>query len=156
LLDPDSYRGEPPDWRPVLAHAEALAQKKDLYEARHLYLQSARLAAWRVDWQGLLAAACGMKRIEGGTGSYFNTREILVQSMAAAERNQIRAGLSVVAKAFAAIGENTAPGMARLRIQAARAKDDDKLDAAVSSDCWQSMSRDDRLEARPKQPREAG
>ena len=62
-LRPGSNRTEIPDWRPVLALADALREKGDLYEARHLYLQVDRIASWQQDWEGLTAAACGIKSL---------------------------------------------------------------------------------------------
>ena len=74
---------EIPDWRPMLALANALREKGDLYEARHLYLQVDRIASWQQDWESLIAAACGIKRLDGAEGPYSKTFAILVRAMTA-------------------------------------------------------------------------
>jgi len=117
-IRPNSEWQETPDWKPVLALAEASQRKGDLYEARHLYSRAGRLASWREDWKGLLAAACGMEKLERMRGSYFNTHTILVRAMMAAESRQSRVGISAVAKAFSAIGEEKAASMVLSRVQA--------------------------------------
>src|SRR5262245_9784169 len=43
---------EIPDWKPVLALADAAQEKGDLYYAKSLYLRGGRLAVWRDDWAG--------------------------------------------------------------------------------------------------------
>src|SRR5918999_1352863 len=60
-LRPDFNRTEIPAWQSVLALAEASSKQGNLYEARHLYSQVERIAAWRREWEGLVAAACGIK-----------------------------------------------------------------------------------------------
>jgi hypothetical protein len=117
LMRPDFNRQEIPDWRPVLALAEASLEKGELYDARGLYSRAARLASWREDWGGLLAAACGMKVLDNASGSYFNVETILVRAMMAGESRQSRAGIAEVARAFAAIGKDQAASMVLGRIQ---------------------------------------
>src|SRR5262245_36842929 len=48
----DFSRREIPDWKPVLALADAAREKGDLYYAKHLYLQGARLEAGATIGQG--------------------------------------------------------------------------------------------------------
>jgi len=59
----DFSRREIPDWKPVLALADAAQKKGDLYYAKSLYLRGGRLAVWRDDWAGLLTAVCGIKKL---------------------------------------------------------------------------------------------
>ena len=116
-MRPDFNREEIPDWRPVLARAEASMEKRELYDARSFYSRAARLASWREDWGGLLAAACGMKMLDHESGPYSNVHTILVRAMMAAESRESRAGIAAVAGAFAAIGQDKAASMALGRIQ---------------------------------------
>jgi hypothetical protein len=115
--NPERSRQEIADWKPVIALADAAWEKADVYEARHLYLRAGRLASWREDWCGLIAAACGMKRLDDLVGSYFNTHTLLIGAMVAAERRQSRAGISAVATAFNAIGQHKAASMVWARVR---------------------------------------
>ena len=74
-----------PDWKPVLALADAARDNGDLYYAKHLYLQGGKFAVWRDDWAGLLAAACGIKKLERERGPYSSTNAVLLRAMVAAE-----------------------------------------------------------------------
>ena len=116
-MRPDFNREEVPDWRPVFARAEASLEKSELYDARSLYSRAAQLASWREDWGGLLAAACGMKILDRQSGPYSNVHTILVRATMAAESGQSREGITAVARAFAAIGQDNAASMALSRIQ---------------------------------------
>jgi hypothetical protein len=116
-MRPDFNQQEIPDWRPVLSRAEASLERGELYDARSLYSRAARLASWREDWGGLLAAACGMKMLDNESGPYSNVHTILVRAMMAGESRQSRAGITAVASAFTAIGEDEAASMVLGRIQ---------------------------------------
>jgi hypothetical protein len=107
---------EIPDWKPVLVLADAAREKGDLYYARHLYLQAGKFAVWRDDWSGLLAAACGVKKLERERGPYSSTNALLLDAMVAAENRQSRSGLVAVAKAFAALGEDKVASMVLSRV----------------------------------------
>jgi hypothetical protein len=107
---------EIPDWKPILALADAAQEKGDLYYAKHLYLQGGRLAVWRDDWVGLLAAACGIRKLERERGPYSSTNALLLRAMVAAEKRQSRSGVVSVAKAFAAFGEDKVASMVLSRI----------------------------------------
>src|SRR5262249_29254413 len=107
----DFGRQENPDWKTVLALADAVREKGDLYYAKHLYLQAGKFAVWRDDWAGLLAAACGIKTLERERGPYSSTNAVLLRAMVAAEKRQSRSGLVAVAKAFAALGEDKVASM---------------------------------------------
>jgi hypothetical protein len=127
---------EIPDWRPVLALADAAQEKGDLYYAKSLYLQAGKFAVWRDDWAGLLAAACGTKTLEKEKGPYSSTNALLLRAMVAAEKRQSRSGLVAVAKAFAALGEDKVASMVLSRV----GKDwvEETTDSAdiVSPRCW--------------------
>ena len=116
-LVPGFNRTEIPDWKPVLVLADASWEKGDLHEARHLYLQVDQIASWRQDWQGLVAAACGMKKLDGAEGPYSKTFAILIRATMAAEYRQSRQGIATVSKAFAIIGADKAGTAALARIQ---------------------------------------
>jgi hypothetical protein len=116
-LRPDFNRTEAPDWRPVLALAEAAQEKGDLYGARHLYLQVDRIASWQQDWSGLMAAACGMKRLDGAAGPYSKTFAILIRAMMAAESKQSRAGIAAVADVLDSMRVHKAASMVLSRIR---------------------------------------
>jgi hypothetical protein len=99
-LRPDWNRQEIPDWKPVLALADASLGKGDLSEARHLYLQVDRIASWRQDWEGLVSAACGINRLDGVPGPYSKAFSILLRAGMAADHRQSRQGIATVAEAF--------------------------------------------------------
>src|SRR5262249_32465965 len=107
----DFGRQENPDWKTILALADAARERRDLYYAQHLYLQAGKFAVWRDDWAGLLAAACGIKTLERETGPYSSTNAFLLSAMVAAKKNQSRSGLAAVAKAFAALGHDEVASM---------------------------------------------
>ena len=110
-LRPDLNRTEIVDWRPVLALADAAWEKGDLYAARHLYLQVDQIASSQQDWEGLVAVACGIKRLDGAEGPYSKTFAILIRAMMVAESKQSRAGIASVARVFAAVGQDKAASM---------------------------------------------
>ena len=107
----DFSRQETPDWKPILALADAAWGRGDRYYAKHLYLQAGKFAVWRDDWAGLLAAACGIKQLERERGPYSPANALLLRAMVAAEKRQSQAGLVAVAKAFAALGEDRVASM---------------------------------------------
>jgi hypothetical protein len=127
---------ETPDWKPVLALADAAQEKGDLYYAKHLYLQGGRLAVWRDDWAGLLAAACGIKKLERERGPYSSTNALLLRAMVAAEKRQSRSGLVAVAKAFASLGENKVASMVLSRIGKNRVEETNGSADIISPGCW--------------------
>jgi len=135
-MRPDFNRQEIPDWRPVLALAEASVEKGELYDTRSLYSRAAQLASWREDWGGLLAAACGLKLLDNGSGSYVNVHTILVRAMMAAESRQSRAGIAAVARAFAAIGNDKAASMVLGRIQTDWPEEMQDSTNVHTGSCW--------------------
>ena len=133
---PNFNREEIPDWRPVLARAEAALERNELYDAKSLYSQAARLASWREDWGGLLAAACGMKALDNDSGPYSSVHTILVRAMMAGESRQSRAGMTAVASAFAAMGEDRAASMVLSRIQTDWPEDTQNSTNVYTGTCW--------------------
>ncbi len=127
---------EIPDWKPVLALADAAQEKGDLYYAKSLYLHGGRLAVWRDDWAGLLAAACGIKKLERERGPYSSTNALLLRAMVAAEKRQSRSGLVAVAKAFAALGEDKVASMVLSRIGKNWVEETNDSADIVSPGCW--------------------
>ena len=130
---------EIPDWKPVLALADAAQEKGDLYYAKSLYLQGGRLAVWRDDWSGLLAAACGIKKLERERGPYSSTNALLLRAMVAAEKRQSRSGLLAVSRAFSALGEDKVASMVLSRIGMNWVETNDSADI-VSLGCWQQVN----------------
>jgi len=118
-MRPDFKWQETPDWKPALALAEESRAKGDLYEARVLFFRAGRIASLREDWEGLLATACGVKKLDIERGPYSATHTLLVRAMMAAESRQSRVGMSAVARAFASFGQQPAAAMALSRIQPA-------------------------------------
>ena len=106
-----------PDWRPVLTQADLSRKNGDLYQAKVFYSQAAWIASWREDWEGLVAVACGIKRLGRVEGLFGTTYSLLARAMLAAESKQSRAGMDTVAKAFTAMGEHNAASVALSRIQ---------------------------------------
>jgi hypothetical protein len=127
---------EIPDWKPVLALADAAQEKGDLYYAKSLYLQGGRLAVWRDDWAGLLAAACGIRKLERERGPYSSTNALLLRAMVAAEKRQSRSGLVAVAKAFAALGDNKVASMVLSRIGTNWVEETNDSADIFSPGCW--------------------
>jgi hypothetical protein len=117
FMRPDFNRRESPDWKPVLALAEAALAKGELLEARGLYLRTGRLAGWREDWAGLLAAACGVKKLERERGPYSTTNMLLLRAMIAAETRQSRSGMAALARAFASVEQHETASMVLARIR---------------------------------------
>ena len=113
----DVQERELPDWKPVLTQAELYRKKGDLYQANSLYSHTARIASWRNDWEGLLAAACGVKKLGGADGYFGTTYTLVVRAMLAAETRQSRTGIYAVAKAFTAIGEQRSASLTLSRVQ---------------------------------------
>jgi hypothetical protein len=125
-----------PDWKPVLALADAAQEKGDLYHAKSLYLQGGRLAVWRDDWAGLLAAACGIKKLERERGPYSSTNALLLRTMVVAEKRQSRSGLVAVAKAFAALGEDKVASMVLSRSGKNWVEETNDSADIISPGCW--------------------
>jgi len=132
----DFSRREIPDWKPVLALADAAREKGDLYYAKHLYLQGARLAGWRDDWAGLLAAACGTKNLERERGPYSSTDALLLRTMVVAEKRQSPSGLVAVAKAFGALGEDKVASMVLSHVGKDWVEGTNDSADIVSTGCW--------------------
>jgi hypothetical protein len=135
-LPPNNPSGRETDWKQLLASANTERGRGNLYHAKVLYAQAGRIAALNENWAGLLSAACGMKMLERHIGRHSSTNALLLRAMVAAETRQSRAGMTKVAKAFDALGENKVAIMARSRIGAnwpQQVNDPEDLD---SVSCW--------------------
>ena len=104
----DLNLAEIPDWRPLISRAEEARMTGDRDRSRHLYLQAQRVANWRDDWAGLVAAACGIYRLDGVGGPYAKPYALLVRAALVAERVGSRRGIGTVTRAFALIGAEKA------------------------------------------------
>ena len=133
---------ELPQWRPVFALAEVAREKGELYDAKGLYSQAGTFAAARDDWRGLLAAACGIDRLEKKAVRYSGRESLLLRAMAAAEKKQSRAGITSVAEAFALLGEHELASVALSRVRKDWATENSES-ADVFSDCWKSEPHQD-------------
>ncbi len=100
---PELNRKPDSDWRPLVSLAEKFWSAGDLYQARHLYIQIERLATWRDEWEGLVAAACGFYRLDGG-GPHSKFVQLSIRAALAAEVAESRRGIGTVAKALALSG----------------------------------------------------
>jgi hypothetical protein len=116
-LFPDLNRTEIPDWKPLISLADEASNTGDRYQARRLYLRVDRVAYWRKDWQGLVAAACGINRLDGINQPYSRALSILFRASATAERAQSRRGLLTVAKSLSLLGSDEAAYTVLARIQ---------------------------------------
>jgi hypothetical protein len=116
-LRPEFNRPEAADWRLTFATANAAREQGRFYDARHLYLQVERLSAWHQDWEGLLAAACGIRGLDRENGPYSKSFQILLRALIAAQDKQSRQAMTAVAKAFALMGEHRAADMALAQIR---------------------------------------
>jgi hypothetical protein len=107
-LRPEFNRSEVPDWKPVVSRANAALVKGDLYEARYLYGQVDQIASWKQEWEGLIAAACGLKRLDGAPGPYSKSLTILLRATMIAENKQSRQAIVTIAQAFRVMGKHEA------------------------------------------------
>lgn len=116
-LRPEFNRSEAPDWRPVIARANAALESGDLYEARYLYGQVDQIASWKQEWEGLIAAACGLTRLDGVPGPYSRSVTVLLRAAMIAENKQSRQGMLTVAQAVQAMGKHRAAAKIMDRIR---------------------------------------
>lgn len=108
---------ESPHWRPLISQGDEAANRGDLYGARRLYLQVNRVAYWEKDWEGLIAAACRLNKLDTGHGPYSQVSSILFRAWTTAERAQSRLGLVAVAKSFSRLGSDEAAAAVLAQIQ---------------------------------------
>jgi hypothetical protein len=114
---PDLNRPEIPDWKPVISLAGESWKEGDLYQARHLYLRAERIASRREDWDGLVAVACGLNRLDGTSGPNSKAFSILIRASLAAQSRRSRRGIATVAHALTAVGANKAATAVWARMQ---------------------------------------
>jgi len=114
---PGLNRAEIPDWRPLISLADEASNRGDRYEARRLYLQVDRVAYWRKDCEGLVAAACRINKLDGVNRPYSKSLAILFRASTIAERAQSRQGLATVAKSLSLLGSDEAASAILARVQ---------------------------------------
>jgi len=132
----DFKPAEVPQWKPVFALAEAAREKGELYDAKGLYSQAGRFAAWRDDWAGILAAACGLDKLEKKPSRYSARDALLLRAMTAAEKTESRTGITAVAKAFTLLGKHQSASMVLSRVRKNWATENNESADVVLSDCW--------------------
>jgi hypothetical protein len=125
-----------PDWKPVLALADTAQEKGDLYYAKSLYLQAGSHAARREDWEGLIAVACAIYKLDKQKDHYSPTNQFLLRAMLAAEMKQSRSGMTAVAKAFMGLGDDKVASMVLSRIQKDWTENATDSANARSLGCW--------------------
>jgi hypothetical protein len=114
---PAFNRTEIPEWRQLVSLADQALNRGDRYEARRLYLQVDRVAYWRKDWGGLVAAACRINKLDGVNGPSSKALAILFRASTAAELAQSYRGLATVALSLSMLGSNEAASAVLDRIQ---------------------------------------
>lgn len=122
-------------WKHSLKQAEISRKEGDLYRASSFYAHAAHMAASVDDWEGLLAAACGLQRLGEVPGPGMNSHAVLMRAMVAAERKQNTEGLETVATAFKATGEWFA-SLALSRIQESRPGGRQMARELKRETCW--------------------
>jgi hypothetical protein len=116
-LRPDLKRTEISDWRPLISLADEASNTGDRDRARRLYLQVDRVAYGRKDWEGLVAAACGINKLDSVNQSYSKALSILFRAATTAEYAQSRRGLVAVAKSLSLLGSDEAAAAVVTRVQ---------------------------------------
>lgn len=129
-------------WEPALVQAELRKEKGDLYRASNYYARAAQIAASEDDWEGLLAVACGLRKLGDALEPSMNSHALLMRAMLAAERKQSTEGLQAVAMAFKATGEWFA-SLALSRIRESRFGKQMARDLK-SETCWPTAERNER------------
>jgi hypothetical protein len=132
----DFSNADIPDWKPVLLLADTAQAKGDLYYAKSLYLQAGSHAARREDWEGLVAVACAIYKLDKQKDHYSPTNQFLLRAMIAAETRQSRSGMTAVAKTFAGLGEDKVASMVLSRIQKDWTEDATDSAHVLSPGCW--------------------
>jgi hypothetical protein len=124
------------DWRPILERANTTRESGDLHYAKSLYAQAGQLSARNDDWAGLLAAACGMKKLERQIGRRSETTALLLKAMNAAETRQSRSGLVAVANAFTKLGHDSVAAMVLSHVGEDWIQEPVNSALAIRLDCW--------------------
>ena len=117
-LYPYLNRTEVPDWRPLISVGDQAMNSGDRYEARRLYLQADRVAYWRKDWEGLIAAACRINKLDGVSRPSSKAVSILFRASTTAELVQSYRGLATVALSLSMLGSDAAASAVLSRVQA--------------------------------------
>jgi hypothetical protein len=137
---PDLNRTEIPDWRPLISRADETLNSGDRYEARRLYLHVDRVAYWQKDWEGLIAAACGINKLDGVSRPRSRALAILFRASTTAERAQSRRGLATLAKSFSLLGSDEAATAVLARIQPSWPNEAIEFDNPTLLGCFRSQA----------------
>jgi hypothetical protein len=116
-LYPGVNRTDIPDWRPLISLADEASSSGDQERARYFYLQVDRVAYWQKDWEGLVAAACRINKLDGGNRLSRKVVSILLRAATTAELARSRHGIATVAKSLTALGSNEAASAVMARIE---------------------------------------
>ena len=127
---------EIPDWKPVLALADAAQEKGDLYHAKSLYLQGGGSQSGATIGQGYSPRLAGLKSWKEKEDLIPRQMRLLLRAMVAAEKRQSRLGLVAVAKAFAALGEDKVASMVLSRSGKNWVEETNDSADIVSPGCW--------------------
>jgi hypothetical protein len=146
-LHPDLNRTETPDWRPLISLADEASNRGDRYQARGLYLRVDRVAYWRKDWEGLVAAACRINALDGVSLPYSTALSILFRASTTAESAQSRRGLATVAKSLSLLGSDEAASAILARIQPSWPNEAITFDHLTLGGCARSQYPDKGLTA---------
>ena len=117
-LYPGFNRTEIPDWRPLISVGDKAMTGGDRYEARRSYLQADRAAYWHKDWEGLIAAACRINKLDSVSRPSSKAVSILFRASTTAELAQSYRGLATVALSLSRLGSDAAASAVLNRIQA--------------------------------------
>jgi hypothetical protein len=124
------------DWRVILELADGARERGELNYAKSLYAQAGQVSASRDDWGGLLATACGMKKLERQSGRRSETTVLLLKAMNAAKTAESRSGLVAVATAFTALGHESVASMVLSHAKNDWVERTATSSDVVSPDCW--------------------
>jgi hypothetical protein len=136
----DFTPAEAPEWKPAFTLAEVAREKGELYDAKGLYLQAGRFAARSDDWAGLLAAACGLDKLETKPAPYSSRDSFLLRAISAAEKKQSRAGMTAIARAFTLVGERQLASVALSRVRENWPAENSASTDIALPDCWKDMA----------------
>lgn len=106
-----------PNWKSLLSRGDEALNRGDTYEARRLYLQVDRVAYWRKDWEGLVAAACRVNKLDGINHPSAKAVSILFRASTSAELAQSYRGLATVALSLSMLGSGEAASAVLDRIR---------------------------------------
>ena len=99
-------------------------------------MQAGSHAARREDWEGLIAVACAIYKLDKQKNHYSPTNQFLLRAMLAAEMKQSRLGMAAVAKAFMGLGDDKVASMVLSRIQKDWTENANEPADVLLPGCW--------------------